>query len=492
MSIDPQRFDDEELKRELAAAMGEVGAEALEKAASAPPGGGPRTDGRGRIRGQIVSVRGGDVFVDIGGKSEAFISLEEFDSQHPPVPGELHTFIAQGFDRDSGLMRLSLREAKIEADWASLKVGDVVEARVTGTNIGGLELQVGGVRGFMPKSQVDIARHEHFNQFVNHKLECEITEIDRRGKTVLLSRRRVLERQREQARAQIRAELAVGQTRRGVVQRLADYGAFIDIGGIDGLLHVSDMSYGRVAHPKDILQVGQEVEVQILKIDPEKDRISLGLKQLQTDPWTLAPGKYHIGDVVEGRVARLATFGAFIELEKGIEGLLPVSELSWTKRVAHPQDVLKVGDALRVKILEIDAGKRRLALSLKALGEDPWRTVAERYTPDAIVSGAVTRTTEFGAFIQLEEGVEGLAHISELSDRRVKTVNEVCKMGDVVQCRVLKVDPKERRISLSLKLAKAEAPGHDAHHHEDATATPAAPAAPKKERKKPLRGGLTW
>jgi len=252
------------------------------------------------------------------------------------------------------------------------------------------------------------------------------------------------------------------------------------------------MSYGHVGHPKEILQVGQEVEVQILKIDPEKDRISLGLKQLQTDPWTTAPGRFHVGDVVEARVVRLANFGAFVELEKGIEGLLPVSELSWTKRVAHPQDVLKVGDLLRVKILEIDAGKRRLALSLRALGEDPWRTVAERYTPDAIVSGAVTRTTEFGAFIQLEEGVEGLAHISELSDRRVKTVNEVCKVGDVVQCRVLKVDPKERRISLSLKLAKAEPHGHDAHHAEHLAAEATATAAPKKERKKPLRGGLTW
>ena len=324
---------------------------------------------------------------------------------------------------------------------------------------------------------------------MGHWLECEVTEIDRRGKKVVLSRRRVLERQREEDRQQLRFQLAEGQVRKGVVRRLADFGAFVDLGGIDGLLHISDMSYSRLNHPSDVLKEGDEIEVKILKMDLVKDRISLGTKQLAADPWTLMAGKYHVGDTLDGRVTRLLDFGAFVELEPGIEGLIPLGELSWTQRVHHPREIVNPGDAVRVAILAVSAEKRKISLSLKALAADPWNGVTERFQPEAVVSGAVTRLTEFGAFVQLEEGIEGLVHISQLSEQRVRSVKDVVDVGQVLKVRILAVDPAQRRISLSLKGLAGETA---AAEQTAAAGAEAAPAPRKKERKKPLRGGLSW
>ncbi len=489
MSIDPFELDDAHLNREVADQVGDLSSLELERRMSdaRPPT--PPTDGKGRIVGRVVSINGPDVFVDIGSKSEGVLPLDEFEPDEPPQVGQVFSLVPQGFDRDSGLMRLSLREAKVQADLDSLRVGDVVKARVTGSNIGGLELRLHGLRGFMPLSQIDLVRHDDFASFMGHWLECEVTEIDRRGKKVVLSRRRVLEREREEERKQLRYQLAEGQVRKGVVRRLMEFGAFVDLGGIDGLLHVSDMSYSRVNHPGELLKEGQEVEVKVLKVDLVKDRISLGLKQLATDPWSQAAVKYRVGDTVEGRVTKLMDFGAFVEVEAGIEGLIPISELSWTQRVRHAKDVLTVGDTVRVAVLAVAADKRKISLSLKALGSDPWAGVTERYQPEAVVSGAVTRVTEFGAFVQLEEGVEGLIHISQLSEHRVRTVKDVVDVGKVIQVRVLSVDAEQRRISLSLKGV-----GGPAESAAEATAAAehAAPPAPQKKRKKPLRGGLSW
>lgn len=485
MTIDPRELDEQELNRELEEALADANAPELHDVAPRPRPG--KSEQRGRIHGTIVAVRGADILVDIGGKSEAFCPAEEFSPDQPPQVGQSLAFVPQGFDRETGQMRLSLKAGKSHVDWDSIRIGDVIEARVTGVNIGGLELDVRGVRGFMPKSQVDLSRLENFTQFVNHKMECEIVEIDRRGKTVLLSRRRVLERQRETARQEARQTLEEGQVRAGIVRRLADFGAFVDIGGIDGLLHVSDISYARVNNPAEVLKVGDEVQVQILKIDTAKDRISLGMKQLKADPWTLVEANYKPSQTIDGRVARLADFGAFIELEPGVEGLLPISEMSWTKRIRHPRELLKEGDSVRAQILNVDSSHRRISLSLKALGADPWSTVQERYTPQSNVTGVVTRIAPFGAFIQLEDGVEGLAHISELSDKHVRAVGDAVKEGQVVQARVLAVDLAQRRISLSLKSAPSAAPEPTA-----AEFSSAASATPKKERKRPLRGGLAW
>lgn len=487
VSTDPFNLDDAQLNREIADQVAGLSAQDLERQMAAAQPHAPSADEKGRIAGRVLSINGPDVFVDIGSKAEGVLPLDEFEPDEPPQVGQMLSLVPQGFDRESGLMRLSLREAKTQADLASLRVGDVVKGRVTGSNIGGLELRVHGLRGFMPMSQVDLVRHEDFASFMGHWLECEVTEIDRRGKKVVLSRRRVLEREREEERRQLRFQLAEGQVRKGVVRRLADFGAFVDLGGIDGLLHVSDMSYSRVNHPSEVLKEGAEIEVKILKVDLVKDRISLGMKQLATDPWSLVEGQYRAGDTVEGRVTKLMDFGAFVELAPGVEGLIPISELSWTQRVHHAKDVLNVGDMVRVAVLAVSAEKRKISLSLKALSSDPWNGVTERYAPEAVVSGAVTRLTEFGAFVQLEEGIEGLLHISQLSDQRVRSVKDVVDVGQVIKVRVLSVDPAQRRISLSLKGTGAEAPAES-----EAAAPEAAPAPKKKERKKPLRGGLSW
>lgn len=483
VNIDPHELEEDELKRELDQELGELSPEELRLMESAQPSE-PQPDEKGRIRGRIIEVRGADVFVDIGGKSEAFVPGDEFPDDEPPQPGQVHDFVVQGVEPESGAMKLSLREARLEADFESLRVGDVIEARVTGVNLGGLELLAQHqVRAFMPKSQVDLERVADFTPYIGRPLECQVTEIDRRGRSLVVSRRRLLERQREEARQQLKYALVEGQVRKGIVRRLTDFGAFVDLGGIDGLLHVSDISYGRVRHPREVVKQGDEVEVQVLKIDLVRDRISLGMKQLQPDPWTVVPANYQPEQTVDGRVVRLMEFGAFVELEPGVEGLIPLSEMSWTQRVRHPRELLKEGDPVRVAVLALDAEKRKITLSLKALGEDPWKDVEQRYTPDAVVSGAVTRLTGFGAFVQLEEGVEGLLHVSEMASARVRRPSDVLKVGEVVQVRVKSVDVPQRRISLSRRgvgEGEAEAPEADA----------AAPPRPVRQRKRPLKGGL--
>lgn len=489
MSVQPQEFDDALIKDQLSQAVGSLSHADLERlAATAPPPSRQTPDERGRIRGTILSIRGTDVFVDVGGKSEGLLSLDEFGPDTPPLIGQVVNVVPQGFDRESGLMRLSITGALQHGDLSSVKVGDIVKARVSGSNVGGLELRVQGLRCFMPLSQIDVVRHDDLHSFLGHWLECEVAEVDRRGKNLILSRRRVLERQRAVEREHLQEQLAEGQVRKGKVSRLADFGAFVDLGGIDGLLHVSDMSYSRVDRPASVLKVGEEVEVKILKIDAGKGRISLGLKQLAPDPWTLVPANYRVGDVVDGQVTRLADFGAFVEVTPGVEGLIPLSEMSWTQRVMKPSQVLKTGDHVRVSVMAVDGEKRKLTLSLKALSSDPWQTVAERYVIDSTVSGAVTRLADFGAFVQLEEGVEGLIHISQLSDKHVRRVQEVVEPGKVVQVRILAVDPSQRRISLSMKPRVVE-PSPD-----DIAAAQVAEMAQtkKRERKKPLRGGLSW
>lgn len=486
MSVDPHEMRDADVQRQLEDALESLEPADLDRMAGDVPVQ-PAADDRGRIRGRIVAIRGEDVFVDIGGKSEGLLSIEEFEPDQPPTIGQTLDLVPQGFDKNLGLMRLSLSEARLQAETESLRVGDVVKARVTGSNIGGLELRFHGARGFMPLSQIDVIRHEDLAPFMGRWLECEIVEIDRKGRNMVLSRRRFLERQREEERKQLRFQLAEGQVRKGTVARLVDFGAFVDLGGgLEGLLHISDMSWARLKHPSELLKVGDEVDVQILKIDLVKDRMSLGLKQMSADPWTVVPANYKVGDTIQARVVKLMNFGAFVELEPGVEGLIPISEMSWAQHVRRPSDIVKEGDHARVAIIALDPENRKLTLSLKALEQDPWAGIEERYPPDSVVSGAVMRTTNFGAFVQLEEGVEGLVHISELSDRRIRAVEDVVKPGEVIKVRVLSIDAEQRRISLSMKAA-IEKPVEEAAPVSAAEAQRA-----EKKRKKPLRGGLSW
>ena len=485
MSIEPHGIDDEDLKRQLDDALGGISAEDLERMANTSRDK-PQADEHGRIPGRVLSIRGKDVFVDIGGKSEGFIGLDEFEPDQPPTIDQVLDLVPHGFDKESGLMRLSLRETKLVADMESIRVGDIVKARVTGSYIGGLELRIHGTRGFMPLSQVDLVRHEDMSSFMGQWLECEVTEVNRKGRNLVLSRRRLLEQQREEERQQLRYQLTEGQIRRGKVSRLVDFGAFVDLGGIEGLLHISDMSWSRIKHPSDLLKEGDEIDIQVLKIDLVKDRISLGVKQMASDPWTLVQANYAVGNTVEGHVTKLMNFGAFVELEPGVEGLIPVSEMSWTHHVKHPKDILGEGDRVQVAIISLDVEKRKIGLSLKALAADPWEGIEERYQADTLVSGAVMRIMNFGAFVQLEEGVEGLIHISQLSDRHVAQVEDEVKVGDVIQVRILSVDPEQRRISLSLKAA---AP--DDETPKATTETPTSESRSEKKRKRPLRGGLS-
>lgn len=500
MATENQKLN-EELEAEIAAAFGDVSAEELMSASAAAVG--PKVAAEaGQVHGRIIGVRGEDVFVALGGKSEGVIPLSEFPEDSPPDAGQEMDFVNHGPDPASGMVRLSLREVLLDATWDSIRRGEVVEAKVTGVNKGGLSMDISGIRAFMPAGQVDIDRIDDLSTLIGRKLECEVIEVNRSDRNITLSRRRLLEKQRAEAREQLKYTLAEGQTIKGVVKRLADFGAFVDIGGIDGLLHISEMSYGRLGHPSEMLKVGEMIEVSILKIDLVKDRISLGLKQLAVDPWTMAPTKYNAGDTVTGKVVKLMPFGAFVEVEPGVEGLIPISEMSYTRRVGHPKEVLKEGDSVQVKVLSLDAENRKLSLSLKQLGDDPWTTVVDRYKPEETVSGRVCRLTDFGAFVELEEGVDGLVHISELSDKRVPNVASVVNEGQIVQVRVLSVDAEKRRISLSMRSGQPpQQPGAPRDSGEDQAGgaseqsghrPPAHQPAPRPERKRkrPLRGGL--
>jgi small subunit ribosomal protein S1 len=434
--------------------------------------------------GRVVSVdeRKGEVFVDFGGKSQGIVPLMQFD-EIPSVGTEME-FNVDRYDAREGLLILSRKgAAAANVTWENLEVGQIVEGTVTGVNKGGLELQVKNMRAFMPAGQVDIFFQKDISQYIGQKLTAEVTQFDASAKNLILSRRNVLEREKEEAKQKMLSEIAEGQIRRGTVRSVMDYGAFVDLGGMDGLLHISEMSHRRGVKPSEFVKEGDLVDVKIIKFDRETGKLSLSLKQMMADPWVDAETKYATGTPVTGRVTKVESFGAFIEVEEGVEGLLPVSEMSW-QRIRHPSEVAKVGDTLRLVVLSIDPAKRRLSFSLKQAGPDPWAKVEERYATDMTVDGTVTRTADFGAFVELEPGLEGLVHISELAEHRVRTPGDVVKPGQPVRVRVLEIDKEARRMSLSLKRAS-----------ETSAAPSVAPSssAPAKKKKRPeLRGGLDF
>ena len=368
--------------------------------------------------------------------------------------------------------------------WDNLELGQIVEGSVTGMNKGGLELEIKSMRAFMPAGQVDLYFQKDISTFIGQRLKVEVTQFDRQAHNLIVSRRNILEREKEEARQKLMAELEEGQTRRGTVRNITDFGAFVDLGGVDGLLHVSEMSYRRGKKPADFVKLGDLVEVKIIKLDKESGKLSLSLKAAMADPWAGAETKYAIGTPLTGRVARVEAFGAFIELEEGLEGLLPASEMSW-QRIRNPSDLVKEGDTIKLVVLSIDPAQRRMSLSLKQAGPDPWSTISERYAIDMIVPGRVTRVVDFGAFVELEPGLEGLAHISELADHRVRTPADVVKPDQEVRVRVLEIDKEHRKISLSIRRAAEAA----------VTASPAPdpaakPAKKKKRPRAPRRIGL--
>jgi small subunit ribosomal protein S1 len=469
------------------------------EAAAAGPAGGPapgHVPQKGFRRGRVISVTKDDAFVDFGGKSQGIVSLMQFlDAPEPPKVGDEFDFHVDRYDEREGLLILSRKGATAtNVSWENLEIGQVIEGTVTGMNKGGLELEVKNMRAFMPSGQVDLYFQKDISTFIGQRVKAEVTQFDAHAKNLIVSRRNVLEREKEEAKKALMEELAEGQMRRGTVRSVTDFGAFVDLGGVDGLLHVSEMSFRRGRHPSEFVKVGDVVDVKLVKLDKATGKLSLSLKQAMADPWTGAETRYPVGTALTGRVTRVPQegFGAFVEVEEGLEGLLPVSEMSW-QRIRHPNDVVKEGDTHRLVVIAMDPSARKLTFSLKQAGPDPWKDVKDRYAQDMVVSGNVTRVVDFGAFIELEPGLEGLVHISELDAKRVRASSDVVKPGQEVKVRVLEVDPEARRMSLSIRRAAEPAPAPAGATAGAASAAPATPEPLKKPKKRPpLKGGLDW
>jgi small subunit ribosomal protein S1 len=419
------------------------------------------------VRGRVVHVGTSEVLVDVGYKSEGAIPIEEFHraGRLPKVGEDIEVYLEAKEDSE-GLIVLSKDKADKIKVWDAISQaydsGAAVEGRVVEVVKGGLAVDV-GVKAFLPGSQVDLRPVKNLGSMVGQTIRAKVIKLNRRRGNVVLSRRAVLETEREEKKKHTLETLHEGQVLTGTVKNITDYGAFIDLGGIDGLLHVTDMSWGRVGHPSEIFQVGDQVEVVVLHFDRESGRVSLGYKQKSSDPWEHVEERYPVGGKVHGKVVSLTNYGAFVELEPGVEGLVHVSEMSWTRRVRHPSKIVNVGDEVDVLVLDVNRGAKRISLGMKQVEPDPWATIDERYAPGVRVQGRVRNLTDFGAFVELEPGVDGLAfielepgvdgllHISQMSSRPISRAEEVVNVGDELTLLVIRVDPNERRIGLSLK-----------------------------------------
>ncbi len=475
--------DDAELDRAVEEAM--FGVDQAGETAAAPEPSSDEPKPGMLVEARIANIGSEDVLVDFGGKLLGVLPKSEFREELTYAVGDTIEVLIVGEDKVGGLINVSHRKAKQEKILQTMAVGMVLEGPVTGMNRGGLEVSVEGLRAFIPASQVDLGFRKDISDLIGQTIRAEVTKFDLKDQNIVLSRRKVLEREEKVQKERMLTELEVGQVLKGRVKTLMDFGAFVDIGGVDGLLHISDMSWGRVNKPEEVVKPGDEIEVKVTKVNKEKGKISLSLKQLMKHPWEGAAEKYPEGTKISGRVVRLANFGAFVELEPGLDALLPLTEMSWTKNVRSPKEVVKEGDVIEAKVLSVDAEKQRISLSLKAMTDDPWSVVATKYPVDSKVKGKVVRTTDFGAFVELEEGVDGLIHISELADRHVKRVDEVVKVGQEVEARVVKLDTQNNRIGLSLKEPPPEPTP------EEIAQAQAERAAAEKRRNKKRRGGLT-
>jgi len=528
------------------------------------------------VKGRIITQLGNDVIVELGLKSEGIVDASEFDDPSEIQPGREIEVLLEEVDAEGSIL-LSKRKADRIRGWEHVithhKEGDIVKGIVSRRIKGGLLVDI-GVPVFLPASQVDIRKPGDISRFIGQEIECKILKIDTENHNIVVSRRKIIEENRQANKEKLLAELEVGQLRKGVVKNIADFGVFIDLGGLDGLLHISDMSWGRIshpsemvqmdqeiecvvigidrqaekvslglkqktpspwetvaqrhpvgsrvkgtvvnimnygafvrleegveglihisemswtkriAHPADILQVGQEVEVAVLDINKDKQEISLGLKQLETNPWSIAGQKYPVGTIVTTKVTSLTNYGAFVEIEPGIDGLIHISDLSWTKKYNHPGECLQKGQEVKCVVLEMDEEKHRISLGVKQLTEDPWvRAIPEKYIPGQIVRGVVTKLTNFGVFVELEPDLEGLLHISELSDEKVESPQDVVKIGDVLEVKILRVDTEARKIGLSLRRVRwaAEDQAASAGGEEKKSAPESKPETPAR------RGGL--
>ena len=521
------------------------------------------------LKGKVVGQAGDGFIIEIGLKSEGVLSTNEFDDPSAVEIGDLVEVLLEDIESDQGTIQISKRRADRIRNWQRIietnKEGDEVTGKVMRKIKGGLLVDI-GVPVFLPASQVDVRRPADIGAFIGKDPRAQVVKIDCERRNIVISRRRLIEDERAEARKALLETLKEGDTALGTVKNIADFGAFVDLGGIDGLLHITDMSWGRINHPSELLKIDQEIEVKVLNVDREKEKIalglkqkedspwhdieakyppntrvtgtatnimsygafvkleegveglvhisemswtrrinhpselvsigqevevvildinknkqeiSLGMKQTEVNPWDLVAEKYPPGTVVEGKLRNLASYGAFIEIEPGIDGLLHVSDLSWTKKLTHPNELLKKGESVKCVVLEVDQTKQRIALGLKQMAEDPWeKAIPENYQPGMIVEGKVTKITNFGVFVELEEGLEGLLHISELADHKVKNPQDVVTPDEAVEVKILRVDLEDRKIGLSLKRAQWTADSDTEKEAADAMA------------KKDLGGGL--
>src|SRR5947209_3434179 len=412
------------------------------------------------VTGKVRKVTADDVWVDVGYKSEGAVELREWFDEAvgkvvPPQPGDTIDVLVEAMEDESGGVVLSYRKAKWQKEWNDViskhKEGDVVSGVVTRKIKGGLLVNI-GVNVFLPASQVDIRRPPDIGDYINRTIECKILKIDEARRNIVVSRRKLIEDQRAETTARLLSEIEPKQVRRGVRKNIAEFGAFVDLGGIDGLLHITDMSWGRITNPHDMVKSDQELEVNILKVDKEKEKIALSLKHKTASPWQDVQAKYPVSSRHTGEVVNIMSYGAFVKLEPGIEGLVHISEMSWTKRINHPSELVQIGDQIEVQVLNINQEKQEVSRGKKQVQPHPWDKVAERYPQGTIVSGTVRNLTNYGAFVEIEEGIDGLLHVSDMSwVRKVSHPSEVVQKGQKVTCVVLNVDQERKRVALGLK-----------------------------------------
>jgi small subunit ribosomal protein S1 len=411
------------------------------------------------VKGTVLRVDMDHVLVDIGYKSEGLIATWEFGDENSVVrvmPGDEVEVMIESAEGEDGTVLLSKEKAdrlRVWDDLASAYEGsEMVEGTITGRVKGGLSVNLTGVKAFLPGSQVDLRPVRNLDRMIGESHKFKIIKFNKRRGNIVLSRRALLETERQEMREDTLKTLSENQVVEGIVKNITDYGAFIDLGGIDGLLHITDMSWGRISHPSELFQVGDSVRVRVLKFDPESERVSLGLKQTQPDPWTNVGARYPMGLRLRGTVVSLADYGAFIELEPGIEGLIHISEMSWTKRVKHPSKVVAIGDEVDVIVLDVDEENRKISLGMKQIEPNPWSLLEERYPPGTRISGVIRNITNFGVFVGVEDGIDGLVHVSDISwTQKVKDPKELFKKGDEIEAVVLKVDKDSEKFSLGLK-----------------------------------------
>ncbi len=406
------------------------------------------------LKGRIIQQIGNDVIFEIGLKSEGVVDVSEFDDPSEIQTGREIDVLLEEVD-SGGLIILSKRKADRIKGWEQIintkKEGDIVTGRVIRRIKGGLLVDI-GVPVFLPASQVDIRKPGDISRFIGQEVTCEVLKIDTESKNIVISRRRIIEQQRSAGKEKLLSEIEIGQRRKGIVKNIADFGVFVDLGGLDGLLHISDLSWGRVSHPSEVVHLDQEIECVVIGVDKQNEKVSLGLKQKSPSPWENIETRYPIGAKVKGAVVNVMNYGIFVRLEEGVEGLVHISEMSWTKKISHPGDLYKLSDQIEVMVLEVNREKQEISLGVKQLESNPWAVASQKYPPGTIVTVRVTSLTNYGAFVEIEPGIDGLIHISDISwTKKYNHPGEALQKEQQIKCLVLEVDEEKQRISLGIK-----------------------------------------